>query len=109
MPCQNEKTAYPADAPDMHEDEHEDDKPLAKKELAKEKRDPATDDEDYLPLVPPGLPSAAPVKKRKGSRVWQDPTAFLEQEVSRDSRERARDTSFYSQKKKQKVKPCATS
>ena len=67
------RPACPADAPDMHEDENEDDKPLvrpaSRKEPAKEKRDPASDDEDYLPLVPPGLPSAAPVKKRKGPPV----------------------------------------
>ena len=59
------KTAYPAHAPDMHEDEDEDDKPLvrpaSKKEPAKERRGPATDDEDLLPLVPPRSSSAAPV------------------------------------------------
>ena len=53
----------------MHEDEDEDDKrlvlPAARKGPAEERRDLATDDEDLLPLVPPRLPSAAPVKKRK--------------------------------------------
>ena len=38
------------------------------------------------------------MKKRKGPPVWQDPTATLEQEVSRDSRERAEDTSILSRK-----------
>ena len=42
------KTAYPPHAPDMHEDEDEDDEPLvrpaSKKELAEKRRDPATDD-----------------------------------------------------------------
>ena len=48
------RPAYPAHAPDMHEDEDEDDKPLvrpaSRKEAAKEKRDLDTDDEDLLPL-----------------------------------------------------------
>ena len=42
------KPAYPAHAPDMHEDEDEDDKPLvrpaSRKEPAEERRDPATGD-----------------------------------------------------------------
>ena len=82
--------------PDRHEDEDEDDKPLvrpaSRKGLAEERRDPATDDEDLLPLVPPRLPPAAPVRKRKGPPEWQDPTTVLERKVSRDSRERAEDT-----------------
>ena len=72
--------------------------PASRKEPAKEKRDPATDDEDLLPLVPPRLPSAAPVRKGKGPPVWQIPTATLEQEVSKDSRERAEDTSVLGKK-----------
>ena len=88
------KTAYLAHAPDMHVDEDEDDKPLvrpaSRKELAEERRDPATDDEDLLPLIPPRRHSAAPVRKRKGRPVWQDPTVFYwNKTVSRDSRERA--------------------
>ena len=62
------KPAHPAHAPDMHEDEDEDDKPLvrpaSRKEPAEKRRDQATDDEDIRPLVPPKQPSAAPVKKR---------------------------------------------
>ena len=34
-------------------------------------------------------------RKDKEPPVWQDPTAILEQEVSRDSRERAEDTSIW--------------
>ena len=33
--------------------------------------------------------------KEKITPAWQDPTAFLEQEVSRNSRERAEDTSIF--------------
>ena len=53
------RSAYPAHALDMDEDEHEDedDKPLvrpaSRNEPAKEKHDQDTDDEDLLPLVPP--------------------------------------------------------
>ena len=70
------RPAYQAHAPDMHEDEDDDDKPLvrpaSRKELAKEKRDLDTDDEDLLSVVPPRPPPAAPVRK-KGPPVWQDP------------------------------------
>ena len=49
------RPAYPAHAPEMHEDEDEDDKllvrPALRKEHAKEKSDLDTDDEDLLPLV----------------------------------------------------------
>ena len=82
-----QKPACPAHAPDMHEDEDDDDKPLvrpgSRKEPAEGRRDPATDDEDLLPLVPPRLLSAAPETKRKGPPVWQDAAATLEQQVSR--------------------------
>ena len=88
----------------MHEDEDEDDKrlvrPASRKEPAEKRRDPATDDEDLQPLVLPRLPSAAPVRKRNGPPVWQVPTATLEQEVSRDSRERAEDTTILGRKTK---------
>ena len=88
----------------MHEDENEDedDKPLVqpapRNEPAEKRSDPATDYEDLLPLVPPRPPSAAPVRKSKGPPVKQDPTAFLEQEVLGDSRERAEDTSIFDRK-----------
>ena len=96
------RPAYPAHAPDTDEDKDEDDKPLvqpaSRKEPAKEKRDLDTDDEDLLPLVPPRPPQAAPVRKRKGPPVWQDPAATLEHEVSKDSRERAEETSILGRK-----------
>ena len=79
------KPAYPAHAPDMHEDDDEGDKPLvqpaSRKEPAEERSEKATDDEDLVPLVPPRLRPAAPVRERKGPPVRQDPTATLEQEV----------------------------
>ena len=83
------RPAYPAHAPDIHEDEDEDedDKPLvrpaSRKEPAEEKRDLDTDDEDLLPLVPSRPPPDAPVRKRKGPPVWQDPAATLEHDVPR--------------------------
>ena len=69
-------------------------RPTTRKEPVEERRDPATDDEGLLPLVTPRLPSAVPVRKRKGPPVWEDPTATLEQQVSRDSREREEETSI---------------
>ena len=68
-------------------------RPASRKDLVKEKRDLDTDDEDLLPLVRPRSPPAAPVRKI-GYPVWQDPTAILEQEVSRDSRERTEEKSI---------------
>ena len=95
----------------MHEDEDEDDRsllrPASRKEPAEQRCDPATGDEDLLPLVPPRLPATAPVRRRKGHPEKQDPTAILEQEVSRDSRERAEDASIFVQKR-QKVKLSGT-
>ena len=89
------RPANPAHAPDTDEDEDEDDKPLvrpaSRKEPAKEKRDVDTDDEDLSPLVLPRTTPAAPVRKRKGPPVWQDPAATLELEVSKDSRQRTRE------------------
>ena len=93
------RPAYPAHAPDMDEDEDEDedDKPLvrpaSRKESAEETRDLDTDDEDLLPLVPPRPPPAAPMRKRKGPPIWQDPT-----EVPKDSHEQAEDTSILGRK-----------
>ena len=85
------KTTCPAHAPDMHEDEDEDDKshvrPASRKELAKEKRDPATDDDDFLPFVLPRLPSSAPVRKRNEPPLWQDTTETVEHEERKDSRQ----------------------
>ena len=88
------KPAYPAQALDMHEDEDEDAKPLVRpttrKEPPEDGRDQAIDDEDLAPLVPSRLSrspdEAAQQQKKKGPPVWQDPTTFLEQQVSRDSR-----------------------
>ena len=94
----------------MHEDDDEGDKPLvqpaSRKEPVEQRSEKAIDDEYLVPLVPPRLRPAAPVRKRKGPPVRQDPTATLEQEVSRDSRERAEDSSILG--KKQKVKHHAT-
>ena len=57
--------------------------------LLKKRRDPATDDEDLLPLVLPRPPSAAPERKKKWtSSMARSNCFFLEQVVSRDSRER---------------------
>ena len=85
------RPAYPAHALDMDEDEDEDDKtrvwPASRKDFAEEKRDPATDDEDLQPLVPPRLPSAA----------------TLEHEVPKDSRERAEDTSIFPRPERSRV------
>ena len=82
------RPAYPAHAPVTDEDKDEDDKPLvrpaSRKEPSKEKSDLDTDDEDLLPLVPPRPPPVAPVRKRKGPPVWQDPAAILEHEVPVD-------------------------
>ena len=70
----------------------------SRKEFASKSRDPATDYEDILLVVPPRTPPAALVRRRTGPPVWQDPTARLEQEVSKDSRERAEDTSIFGNK-----------
>ena len=59
------------------------------------------DHEDFAPLVPPRPPKppqAAQRQKKKGPPIWQDSTAILEQEVSRDSKERAEETSILSKK-----------
>ena len=94
------KAAHPVHALDMHGGEDEDDKPLVRptkrKEPHEEGRNQAIDDEDFVLLVPPRLsrpPQAARRQKNKGPPVCQDPTAILQQEVSRDSRERAEDVS----------------
>ena len=111
------KPAYQAHALDTHEDEDErppaqrdhtvvsddgDDQPLVqpapRKEPAEEKRDPATDDGDLASLLPPRPPPAAPVRRRKGPPVWQDPTFTLEQEVSGDTSERAEDAPILGRK-----------
>ena len=63
-------------------------RPASRKEPTKEKSDLDTDDEDLAPLVPPRPsrpPRAAQRQKKKGPPSWQDVTAILEQEVSRDS------------------------
>ena len=89
----------------MHEDEDEDNKPVVRpttrKEPLEEGRDQAIDDEDLAPLVPwrPSRPPETEQRQmRKGPPVWQDPTALLEQQVSRDSREREEETSILGRK-----------
>ena len=97
----SERKPYPAQAPDMHEDEDEDDKPLVRttrKESLEERRGRAIDDEDLAPLVPSRPPEIAQRQKRKGPPTWQDPTATLEQEVSGDSHERSEDVSILGRK-----------
>ena len=80
----------------MHEDGDEDDQPLvrptSRKEPLEEGRDQAIDDEDLTPLVPPR--PWRPATEEKGPPARQDPTAFVEQQVSRDPRERADETSI---------------
>ena len=79
------KKAHPAHAPDMHEDEDEDDqphvRPTTRKAPREEGRDQAIDEKDFAPLVPPRNsrpPQAEQRQKKKGPPVWQDPTAILE-------------------------------
>ena len=76
----------------------EDDQPLVRpatrREPSEKRRDQSTDDGDLAPLVPPRPSPAAPLRRRKGPPVWQDPTATLEQEVRRNSRERSEDVSI---------------
>ena len=99
------KPAYQAHVLDMHEDEDENEKPLvrltSRKESVEEGRGQAIDDEDVAPLVPSRHsrpPETAQRQKRKGPPVLQDPTAFLKQQVSRDSREREEETSIWGKK-----------
>ena len=81
--------AYPAHALDMHENEDEDDKPLVRpttrKEPLEEGRDQAIDDEDLAPDL---------LRPHSDRRKRGPPVSILEQEVSRDSRERAEESSI---------------
>ena len=61
------------------------------KEKLEKGRDQAIDDEDLAPEI-------AQRQKRKGPPIWQDPTAALKQQVSRDSREREEETSILGKK-----------
>ena len=98
--------AYPAHTRDLQEDEDngslvhpdhtvvsgdEDGQPLvrpaSRKELVKEKCDPAADHR-----IP------ARVGRRKGPPMWQDPTVALWQNVSVNSRERSKDVSILGRK-----------
>ena len=98
-----QKPAYPAHTQKVHGDEDdgphaqpdhmvvsddEENQPLvhsaSKKKPTKERRHTAIHDGDLPPLVPPRPSPAVPVRRRKGPPVWQDPTAALEQKVSRD-------------------------
>ena len=104
------RPACPAHVPDMDEDEYEDDKPLvrpaSRKKTAKTKRDLDTDDEDLLPLVPPRLPPAAPVRKRKLPPVWQDPAATLDMRYQKTRASEQKIPQFWAEE--QKVKPYVT-
>ena len=73
---------------------------------AKEKRDLDTDDEDLLPLVPPRLPPAAPVRKRKLPPVWQDPAATLDMRYQKTRASEQKIPQFCAEA--QKVKPYVT-
>ena len=107
------KPAYPAHTQSISEDEDdgpfvqpdhavvsddEDDQPLVRpatrREPSEKRLDQTTDDGDLAPLVPPRPSPVAPLRRRKGLPVWQDPTATLEQEVTRNSRERTEDVSI---------------
>ena len=76
-------------------------RPTTRKEPLHEGRDQAIDDEDLAPLVPsrPSRPpETAQRQKKKRPPVWQDPTASVEQQVSRDSREREEEPSILGKK-----------
>ena len=68
-----------------------DDQPLVQPAPRKE---PAEESRDQLLMTETLRPPVAPMRRRNGQPVWQDPTATLEQEVSGDSRERAEDASI---------------
>ena len=97
-----QKSAYPAHTRESGEDgddkplvspdrtavsEHEDDQPVvqpaSRKEPVEEKRESAA--ECRIP---------AQLRRRKGPPVWRDPSATLEQDVSRNSRERSEEVSI---------------
>ena len=101
------RPAYPAHAPDIHEDEDEDededDKPLvrpaSRKEVAKENRDLDTDDEGLLHLGSSKTAgSCTSARKKRTSSMAEDLAATLEHEVSKNSRERAEETSILGRK-----------
>ena len=74
------RPAYQAHAPDMHEDEDEDDKPLvrpaSRKESPKEKSDFDADDGDLLPSVPRRPTPAAPVRKKEKTSSLARPSCY---------------------------------
>ena len=107
------KPAFPAHTQPISEDEDDgplvqphhavvfdDDQPFvrpATRRVPSEiRRDQTTDNGDLAPLVPPRPSPVAPLRRRKGHPVWQDPTATLEQEVTRNSRERTAEVSILS-------------
>ena len=96
-----EKSLYPVHSPELDEDD--DDKPLIRSDRAAD-----SEDEDDKPLVQPAS-RKEPVKekrefaakhrvptplRRKGPPVWRNPSAALEQDVSRNSRERSEEVSI---------------
>ena len=93
--------ACPAHTRDLEEDE--DDEPLVRPD-----RTAVSDDEDDQSLVQPTSrrelvkekcdPAADHRNPRKGHPVWQDPTVTLEQEVSGNSRERSEEVSVLGKK-----------
>ena len=102
----------PAHAPDMHEDEDEGDQPLvqpaSRKERAEERRDLAVDGGDFVPLVPPRLPPAAPVRKRRRTSRMAGSNRFCATKgVKGLARANRGYLDFWAER--QKVKPYATS
>ena len=95
---------YPDHALDMHEEEDEDYIPLVRptkrNEPHEEGCDQAVDDEDFALLVSSRPLETAHQQKRKGPPVWQDPTAILEQQASRDSREREEEMLIWAKSQK---------
>ena len=99
------KSAYPARAQELDDDE--DDKPLVRPDrtTVSEK-----EEEDDNPQVQPASKEKVlkressairrvptPLRRRKGPPVWRDPSATLEQDVSGTSRERSEDVSSLGQ------------
>ena len=109
MSCQIENPAYPAHALDMHEDEDEDEKrferPTTRKEPLEEGRDQVIDDKNLAVWFPGDLRDLfrQHIDRRTRDHQYEDPTAFLEQEVSGDSRKRADKISIWDKKEKGEV------
>ena len=88
-----EKSVHPVHSPELDEDD--DDKPLVRPDHAC-----VSEDEDNKPLVQLELKTALElvtpprVRKRRGSPVWRDPSAPVEPDASRNTRERSEEGSI---------------